>query len=51
MTKDVHINKVRTKRDLAGEKDGKSFAQKFDEFIRRYPTEAEGLAAYEALPD
>jgi hypothetical protein len=51
MKKDIHINKVRSKRDLASEKDGKSFAQKFDEFIRNYPTEQEGLAAYDALPD
>jgi hypothetical protein len=50
MAKDIYINKVRSKRDLASDKD-KSFAQKFDDFIRRYPTEAEGLAAYEALPD
>jgi hypothetical protein len=42
--------KPRSKRDLANDSE-KSFAKKFDEFIREYPTEAEGLAAYAALPD
>jgi hypothetical protein len=41
---------IRNKRDLASDKD-KPFHQKFDEFIRAHPSEAEGLAAYEALPD
>jgi hypothetical protein len=36
-------------RDLAGDKE--KFNQKFTDFIRAHPSEAEGLAAYEALPD
>jgi hypothetical protein len=41
---------IRTKRDLRSDKD-KSFNQKFADFVRAHPTEQEGLAAYEALPD
>ncbi len=41
---------VRSKRNLRGDKE-RSFNQKFADFIRAYPSEAEGLAAYEALPD
>ena len=41
---------VRSKRDLWGDKE-KTFNQKFADFIRAHSSEAEGLAAYEALPD
>ena len=41
---------VRRKRDLASDKE-KPFHVKFNEFIRAHPSEQEGLAAYEALPD
>jgi hypothetical protein len=41
---------VRSKRDLASDKN-KSFNEKFSDFVRAHPSEREGLAAYEALPD
>jgi hypothetical protein len=41
---------LRSKRDLRGDKE-KSFNQKFADFIRAYPSEQEGLDAYNALPD
>jgi hypothetical protein len=41
---------VRSKRDLWGDKE-RTFNQKFADFIRAHSSEAEGLAAYEALPD
>ncbi len=41
---------VRSKRDLWGDKE-KTFNQKFTDFIRAHASEAEGLAAYDALPD
>jgi hypothetical protein len=40
---------VRRKTDLASDK--KTFNEKFTDFIRAHPSEAEGLAAYDALPD
>jgi hypothetical protein len=40
---------MRSKRDLRGDKE-RSFNQKFADFIRAYPTEQEGLDAYNALP-
>jgi hypothetical protein len=42
--------KPRSKRDLMTDPE-KTFPQRFSEFIASYPTEQEGLAAYEALPD
>jgi hypothetical protein len=41
---------VRRKADLKGDKD-KTFNEKFTDFIRAHSSEAEGLAAYDALPD
>lgn len=50
-TKSVkEASKVKRKADLAGDKE-KSFARKFDDFIRQFPTEQQGLDAYAALPD
>jgi len=46
----THRLGVRTKRDLAGDKD-RSFNQKFADFIKAYPSEQEGLDAYNALPE
>ena|SRR5215813_2021839 len=46
----THRLGVRTKRDLASDKD-RSFNQKFADFIKAYPTEQEGLDAYNALPE
>jgi len=49
-TTKTHRLGVRTKRDLATDKD-RSFNQKFADFIKAYPSEQEGLDAYNALPE